>query len=244
MRNIFDAGDLLERHRETQVRMATPALNWLRDVALAVRDAGQMGSWLRAARLADILTESSTVELPGLTEGDDPEDEENRKKILQAIGRRLGQCFREDNTRSMDGFEIERREWDDPQYRRPIREYFFRAVETGPTECAYAPQAHRGRIGANQAQDPLKPPVEGEESAGPITAAPVCAHGAPNATPIRAPIERPVAPNAPMDHVIPMRDNQKQRALENRCFTNYEYRKEDGTNRRIRCTPSALLRFG
>ena len=63
MWKIFDAGHLLEGHRETQLRMATPALNWLRDVALAVRDARQMGSWLRAARLVDILTESSAVEL-------------------------------------------------------------------------------------------------------------------------------------------------------------------------------------
>ncbi len=233
VRNIFDAGHLLEGHRETQVRMTTPALNWLRDVALAVRDARQMGLWLRAAQLADILTESSTVELPGLADGDDPEDEENRKRILQAMGRRLGQCFREGNTRSIDGLEIERREWNDPQYRRPIREYSFRAVEIGPTECACPPEAHRGRIGANQAEETLKPPVEGEESAGPITAAPVCAYGAPKAAPIRAPIERAVAPNAPMDHVIPMRDDQKKRALENRCFTNYEYRKKDGTNRRI-----------
>jgi len=198
VQNIFDAGPLLEGHRETQLRMATPVLNWLRDVALAVRDAGRMGEWLRAAQLAEVLTASWTVELPGLTDDANPEDEESRRKILQAIGRRLGQCFREASTRSIDGFEVKRREFDDPSNRRQIREYRFRAVQTGPIECAYAPAADRGRIGANQAPKLSEPPAEVEPPAAETTAAAECAYRAPIAAPIRAPMKTAVAPNAPI----------------------------------------------
>ncbi len=213
VQNIFHAGPLLDGHRETQVRMATPALNWLRDVALAVRDAGQLGVWLRAAQLADILAESSVADLPGLPDGGDVEDEEVRKKILQAIGRRLRQCFRSEHTQTVDGFEIERRECPDAEQRRTIREYCFRVPKPDPDECAYSPTPHRSGIGADSAQmtaqDGTEAPDEVDRSSDPA----VCAYGAPIAAPIRAPNGIGVAPNAPMGHVIQMMGDSELHAV-------------------------------
>jgi hypothetical protein len=216
VQHIFDAGALLDGHRETQVRMATPALNWLRDVALAVRDAGQMGLWLRAAQLADILAESSTAEVPGLPDGGDLEDEETRKKVRQAIGRRLGQCFRTGSSHPVDRFLIERREQESLEYRRAIREYRFHGVETGPSPRAYAPQADQGRIGAKGEEAPSEWPGNREGSAGGCSVPPDGAYGAPVPAPIRAPVATPIPPNAPMGHLIARGRDEKPRALEER----------------------------
>jgi hypothetical protein len=75
--NLLDAGPLLEGHRETQARMTSPVLNWLRDVALDVIRARQMGAWLRAGDLVDLLAETGT-ETPGLPEHADLTDPETR----------------------------------------------------------------------------------------------------------------------------------------------------------------------
>lgn len=206
VQNIFHAGPLLDGHRKSQVRMATPALNWLRDVALAVRDAGQLDVWLRAAQLADVLAESS-AELPGLPDGADADDDDVRKKILQAIGRRLRQCFRNQHTQTIDGVEIERREYPDTEQRRTIREYCFRVAKPGPEECAYAPPPHRRGIGADAPTDDAEGGSPAPDEADQGLDAPVCAYGAPIAAPIRAPNGMAVAPNAPRGHVIQMRED-------------------------------------
>lgn len=221
VQNIFHAGPLLDGHRETQVRMATPALNWLRDVALAVRDAGQLDVWLRAAQLVEVLV-ASAVDLPGLAEGGDMEDEEVRKKVLQAVGRRLAQCFRREHTVVIDGIEVERREQADPDHRRINREYRFRMPNPLPDECAYAPEPDWGRIGANPTSDGSEGDLEAPEDAEFGLDAPVCAYGAPIAAPMRAPIISAVAPIAPMGHVIPMRENSVSEGV---CIYADKYRK-------------------
>lgn len=225
VQNIFRAGPLLDGHRETQVRMATPALNWLRDVALAVRDAGQLDVWLRAAQLADALAESPAAELPGLPDGGDADNDDVRKKILQAIGRRLSQCFRRERTVKIDEIEIERREYPDAEQRRTIREYCFRVPKPGPDKCAYAPPPHRSGIGANLPTGDAEhdSPVPDDADQGPD--APVCAYGAPIAAPIRAPNGMAVAPNAPRGHVIQKRENSD---LHDVCVYGDKYRKEIG----------------
>ncbi len=133
----------MEGHRETQVRMATPVLNWLRDVALAVRSGGNLDTWLRANDLVEIISRTPDTELPGLPEGADLTDDETKKKVLQAVGRRMAQCFGVEGARTIDGFQIERKETADPLNRRTTREYCFRAVETVPQMCAHASESRR-----------------------------------------------------------------------------------------------------
>jgi hypothetical protein len=129
LQNIFKAGPLLEGHRETQIRMATPVLNWLRDVALAVRKAGYAGVWLRTVDLAEIVSQSPDIKLPGLPEGADMTDDEVRKKVLMAIGQRMSQCFGANNVRTLEGFKIQRQEKDDREHGRVIREYCFEVLQ-------------------------------------------------------------------------------------------------------------------
>lgn len=133
VQNILRAGPLLEGHRQTQVRMATPVLNWLRDVALAVRDGGYLGTWLRANDLVDIISQQPDTELPGLPEGADLTDDEVKKRVLQAVGRRMAQCFGGDSVREIDNFKIDRKETVDIVNRRTTREYCFQAAEPAPS---------------------------------------------------------------------------------------------------------------
>jgi hypothetical protein len=137
VQNIFKAGPLMEGHRETQVRMATPVLNWLRDVALSVRGSGLLDTWLRANDLVEIISGKPDTELPGLPEGAGLTDDEVKKKVLQAVGRRMAQCFGVEGARTMDGIQIERKETADPVNRRTTREYCFRAVETAIQTAAF-----------------------------------------------------------------------------------------------------------
>jgi len=83
----------MEGHRETQQRMSNPALNWLRDVALAVRNAGKMDKWLRAHNILDLVANWPDIEIPGTGDDSDLEDDATRQKALCGIGRRLGLCF-------------------------------------------------------------------------------------------------------------------------------------------------------
>jgi hypothetical protein len=149
VRNLFQAGALLDGHRETQIRMSVPVLNWLRDVALAVRQADQMGLWLRASALIDIIADRPGVELPGVPEGADLNDDDVRKKSLQAVGRKLSQCFGGAGERIIDGIRIARRESVDAEG-RTVRDYLF-AEESLAESSPYGQNAHRGRIGGNVA---------------------------------------------------------------------------------------------
>ena len=172
VQHIFRAGPLLDGHREAQVRMATPVMNWLRDVALAVRSRGHPDLWLRASDLVDILSESPGLEIPGLPEGGDLASEDVRKRVLQAVGRRMALCFGEQSTVSLDGITVMRRKTEDAMA-RPVRDYQF-TVETGPSDSLpYAPESHRGRIGETVTREADSAPQEdvdevSEEPAEPL----------------------------------------------------------------------------
>lgn len=109
--NIFQAGDLLAGHREVQRRMATPALSWLRDVAIAIHGAGRFGTWLTTDDIVDIIAESP-VQVPGLADGQNAFEHLARQGVYSAMGKRLAACFRDQNSRVciVDLFRVERRE--------------------------------------------------------------------------------------------------------------------------------------
>jgi len=234
--NILHVGPLLEGHRETQVRMATPVLNWLRDVALAVRDGGLLGTWLRANDLVDIIALRPDTELPGLPDGADLMEEEVKKKVLQAVGRRMAQYFGADSVRAIDTFRIERKETADILNRRTTREYCFQAAEPTPVKCAYAPgapMAHRRTIGADVTDDVSEASQPVQTGLSDPAESALCAYAAPMGAPIAAPMKTLCAPNAPMGSEIAQRDNEKTRASgEVHVFTSWN-REESGTHRRI-----------
>lgn len=116
----------MEGHRDTQRRMTNPALNWLRDVAIAVTQAGQLDRQLRAHQLLDILVDVPDVEVPGLADEVDLSDDATRKKLFRVLGRRLDQCFRCDVV-SIDAHQVERLTSIDAEGRN-LREYRFSAI--------------------------------------------------------------------------------------------------------------------
>jgi hypothetical protein len=183
-RNLLDAGPLLDGHRETQLRMTNPVLNWLRDVALVVVRAGQAGLWLRAGDLVDLLAESD-VEVPGLPEHGDPSDPEIRKAAQQAVGRKMGLCFRAGNEVVLDIFKMTKREQFNEESRHVVKEYLFTAPDAGPSL--------RRTIGADGQTDAEQEPGAPPEDPGNG----VCAYAAPDGAPSPAPKKMAVAPNAP-----------------------------------------------
>jgi len=137
-RNLLGAGALLDSHRETQARMANPAVNWLRDVAMDVIRNKQDSVWLRASHLITLLVETGT-EVPGLTEHMDVGEAEARSLVQQAMGRRLGLCFRASDVVHLDTMTVERREQYDEADHYKAREYRFTAGGRWGDGCGRTP---------------------------------------------------------------------------------------------------------
>lgn len=160
-RELLEAGPLLDGHRETQQRMTNPALNWLRDVALAVVRAHKTCLWLRAGDLVDLLSETE-VEVPGLPEHGDPADPETRKSAQQATGRKLGLCFRDGTEVRIDHLRMTKREQYCDIGRYTVKEYFFTAADDDPKNKSLAATS-----AANPQNSPsaCPPPLTDEEYA-------------------------------------------------------------------------------
>ena len=126
VQNIFNAGPLIEGHREAQRRMATPALSWLRDVAIAVSQANRLDEWLRTYNLLIIIEDAPDLSIPGLGEDDDLENESTRQKVLLVMGRQLGRCFTND-TLTIDNFRVERDQTTDCQG-HDVKKYRISAI--------------------------------------------------------------------------------------------------------------------
>lgn len=90
---IGGLADPIKGYRNVQARTASHDLNWLREIALAVREDGRLHEELRAADLLDIAIDHE-IGLPVNANPDGTDDEAFRRAVLQAIGRRLGAAFK------------------------------------------------------------------------------------------------------------------------------------------------------
>lgn len=104
--HLLKVPDPLKGAALAQERVASPHLNWARDVALAVHDAGQLDQPLRARDLLDLLI-ASNAEVPGV-ELAELDDSEARDKALMAMGRRFATLFKERCVLDLDGLFIRR----------------------------------------------------------------------------------------------------------------------------------------
>lgn len=218
VQNIFQAGPLLEGHRQTQVRMATPVLNWLRDVALAVRDGGLLGAWLRAGDLIELVSQKSGAELPGLPEGGDLADEEVKTKVLQAVGRRMAQCFGADDRCQVDGFLIVRESLDDAAHSRSIKRYCFTVGKPDPAAFPYgSPMAKTGDRGAVTRRDgeTTAPTVRRADAATvAVTAAADSPYRPPMPPLCDSPMKMANSPMSPMGSAIAPMENPNTRVFQ------------------------------
>jgi hypothetical protein len=101
VQNIFGLPPLLDGHREEQMRTANPRLQWLRDIARAIINAGYDGQPLTAADFGE-ASEDHDLPLPGA--------KTFSESIDMRVGRLLGKLFKdqEGDTISVDGMRITR----------------------------------------------------------------------------------------------------------------------------------------
>lgn len=103
VQNIFKLAPLLDGHREEQARTANPALQWLRDVAMAARNSGFLNRELTTAQLVSIA-EDAGIDFPG--------NSLSREEPHQRAGKIIGKVFRdtEDQVIAVDGHTVTREE--------------------------------------------------------------------------------------------------------------------------------------
>jgi hypothetical protein len=73
--------------------MALKQMNWVRSMGLHVIKTSSSNRWLRTSDILNLIEEAD-LEIPGFKESDDLADSETRKKVLTAMGREFGICFR------------------------------------------------------------------------------------------------------------------------------------------------------
>ena len=131
--NIFGEESMVTGHKEAQQRTTSPLLGWLRDVCLAVKESGKLGKEIRTIELLDII-ETKEVEIPFFKDGYDPTDEEEKRKVLQLIGRKLGPIF-SDGSITVDGFLIEQIKHSDGRHDN-VTYYKFTELKDAKTPCS------------------------------------------------------------------------------------------------------------
>ena len=93
---------LLEDHQQTQRRASSPALTWLRAIALLLRDQSRLNEEFSAAQLADFSLENG-VEIPGLANPDD-----SVKKCMLRVGCLLAPLFKGTDKIEIDSLQVQR----------------------------------------------------------------------------------------------------------------------------------------
>ncbi len=132
VQNLLGAAPLLDGHRETQQRMTNPALNWLRDVTLAVVRQGKASQWLIASDILDCIEEAGDIVTPGLREGANLEDDLVRRQALSQIGKLMKRCFSGGDTVEVDGLGIDREYYRDELYHERLKYVVYRLGDPMP----------------------------------------------------------------------------------------------------------------
>jgi hypothetical protein len=125
VQNLFALPPLLDGHREEQQRISDPHLNWLRDVAIAVKQAEKLDEGLRVGELVD-LAASRGVAVPG--HGRHADDDQQR----MLAGRILYKIFSAGDIMNVGGFKVRRdlrNEYNSERRREEPRPYYWFDME-------------------------------------------------------------------------------------------------------------------
>jgi hypothetical protein len=101
LQNIFKLPPLLDGHCEEQLRIASPGLSLLRELAFAVDRCGESGKDLSATELA-LFCEIAGIEVPRCSSGADV------SVVSRRIGSILAPLFRESEELVVEGFVVKR----------------------------------------------------------------------------------------------------------------------------------------
>jgi len=163
VQNLLGVAPLMDGHHETQLRMTNPALNWLRDVALAIENSCKLDLCLRAHQILDII-DAAGLDIPGVGEGNNLENEATRNKALLGIGKRMAKCFEQSSDHvEIDHFVVERRITPDEDG-RDRKEYVVRIADS-PTSQRDPPfPASPHDTPTFNAPLSIEPPTNGDRS--------------------------------------------------------------------------------
>ena len=103
VQNMFNLAPLMDGHQQAQERVSNPALVWLRSLALAIDQTGELNRELTATEIHS-LCENSGIAIPGLRDG---ADEDKAKRVVGTV---MAKLFRESNTLDVDGYQVLREE--------------------------------------------------------------------------------------------------------------------------------------
>jgi hypothetical protein len=101
IQNIFGLRPLLDGHRGEQLRISSPGLSFLREVALEVDASNQCGEGLSATDIATVC-DIATIDIPGCRPCAEFDQQSRR------IGSLLGPLFKETGKVTIEGFEVTR----------------------------------------------------------------------------------------------------------------------------------------
>jgi hypothetical protein len=103
VRNVFGLPPVMDGHQQAQERVSNPALVWLRSLALAVDQTGDLNREFTATEIYS-LCESADVAIPNLGAG---ADEDKGKRV---IGTLMAKLFRDSNMLEVEGYQVSRQE--------------------------------------------------------------------------------------------------------------------------------------
>ena len=103
VKNVFGLGPVMDGHKEAQERVSNPALVWLRSLALAIDQTGELEHGLTATEIYS-LCESANIVIPGLRDG---ADEDKAKRVIGTV---MAKLFRDSDTLDVDGYQVVREE--------------------------------------------------------------------------------------------------------------------------------------
>jgi hypothetical protein len=125
VQHLLHCAPLMNGHKETQTRMSNPAINWARDVALAVARQHRTGEVLIASDLLAVIEADGSIEIPN-------HDKDNRVAALQYIGRKMASAFSTTDGEwlAIDHLAIERETYKDLHNGNQRHRYRFHRDET------------------------------------------------------------------------------------------------------------------
>ena len=119
VQNIFKLPPLMDGHRETQKRLVSTQMNFLRTVALLVLKNSLSNRWLKTLDILELLEEAG-VSLPSLKQSNELGDQTDRSRILIAMGKEFAACFKNGQKLNEDEMSLEEIAIDDVRIQRRL----------------------------------------------------------------------------------------------------------------------------
>jgi hypothetical protein len=170
VQNLLDCPPLLDGYEEVKGRITSPDLMWLREMAQAVKDSGNLGKPLIATDLAGIAAMQGIEISKKIGVVDDIGDlnDDDLANVRKQIGAKLARCFKfhshDGQPVTVDSFRIELSEDErssDYDYgkTRSLKSYRFTEISPEPSNGIPEPSVEPG---GNQVEpsEPSNPEVE------------------------------------------------------------------------------------